>query len=68
MSKDSGPAFPGDMMWSEAGMSLRDYFAAHAPDSEITVSHSHNNYLGEVAKKRYEWADAMLAERDKGPA
>lgn len=66
------------------GMTLRDYFAAHAPQDAIdsligTSILSASNFLGltyeayssalhyvpAVAKARYMYADAMIAERSK---
>lgn len=78
--KDGGPAFArsigyGTLMVAgersnlevspQAGMTLRDYFAAHSgfPDK-------HSFGLGDTsvaidAARAYRWADAMLAERAK---
>ena len=93
--KDGGPAFPsefkfdhpnaGPMVEQSAGMSLRDYFAIHAPEptneqiSSIErreqAANPHNEpYANKVRRRgrqeiicslRYEYADAMLAEREK---
>jgi len=74
-SKDGGPAFPTEPntqpgVYVHHGMSLRDYFAAHAPWARA-------NFLGDpedvaiervaarMAKQAYAFADAMLAERSK---
>ena len=66
MSKpnDGGPAFPVGLL---PGMSLRDYFAGQAmggqladPDGEIDPKL--------IARWSYAYADAMLAEREKGRA
>lgn len=71
-AKDNGgDAFPVSAPTGiYAGMTLRDYFAAHAPWSPA-------NFLGDptdeavhkvaayMAKKAYAFADAMLAERSK---
>lgn len=72
---NGGPAFPHLDLYAGAGnsqptptqyngMSLRDYFAGQAlagylahPDSEINMTF--------VAKWAYQYADAMLAERQK---
>ena len=47
------------------GMSLRDYFAAHAPFGETVGKYGQS--LKEVndvdARNRYAWADAMLRAR-----
>lgn len=46
------------------GMTLRDYFAAKAMQAHIT---NNLNFRPEdVAKWAYEFADAMLAERERG--
>ena len=74
MSKhDGGPAYPatewssnGDPNcpaypnWNYPGMSLRDRFALEAMQFYVGRKISEN-----VAKKCYEMADAMLAERSK---
>lgn len=75
------PAFPQqcadalDVGMVNEGMSLRDYFAAHAIGAIISVtSAGHHTPKGEgnirelMAKDAYEIADAMLAEREKGGA
>ena len=71
---DGGPAFPVSWdMDGEAvaisGMSLRDYFAAKAMD---TLLHSSKVASGfgymepdDVARRAYEYADAMLKAREK---
>ena len=60
--QDGGPAFPcaQDVLRSDEGMSLRDWFAGQAlagmlanPDNHVT------------AATAYDFADAMLAERGK---
>ena len=93
---DGGSAFPrplsqnlhnGETAWEQDGMSLRDYFVAHAPAKEIddmvpsttkecaeilgiassdykTSAH----YAALLAILRYQWADAMIAEREKAPS
>jgi hypothetical protein len=68
--KDGGPVFPAQgAMFRETpheGMTLRDYFAAHAPISGFV-----NLYMGAdiksfeiAAAQSYLWADAMLKARD----
>lgn len=67
------PAFPkaGLDPWAkavevQAGMSLRDYFAAKAMDSLIAGAvRGHIDYgnEGDVARRAYEFADAMLKAR-----
>lgn len=61
--KDGGPAFPAhdmDAGFAQAGMSLRDYFAAKAMTFFVT-----QNNPKDCARYSYEFADAMLAERAK---
>ena len=65
-----GPAFPihPDMAArlgcinseSDAGMTLRDYFAAKAMQALVE-----DNYFNVTAKKAYEMADAMLKAREQ---
>lgn len=76
--KDGGPAFPVQdaATWQAHGMTLRDYFAAHATEQDIQA-------YGEFIRKevfrfghpvelsddwrvtaRYMHADAMLEERE----
>jgi len=84
MSKDNGgPAFPihpgaamdGQLVRETQGMTLRDYFAAHAP---ITLQDAiwAMQQIGETVKTgeelitffaqlRLAYADAMLKEREK---
>lgn len=59
--KDGGPAYPTFREHDEIGMSLRDYFAAHAPGAVQTMEISDN------AQWRYEYADAMLKAREAKP-
>lgn len=61
-----GPAFPiaaGGAL--EDGMTMRDFFAAHAL-AGLVVGRS--MYPIEWAEAAYEMADAMLAAREKGGA
>ncbi len=71
---DGGPAFPAAALtgkyhetvqaWS-GGMTLRDYFAAAALTG-IFVTDPHNEFGAKTAATMaYQYADAMLAERDK---
>ena len=73
-----GPAFPGpeidDGIPMEAGMTLRDYFAAKAMQAGynelLTSAHrSAAEYMllnvDEVAQHAYRMADAMIAARKK---
>lgn len=74
-SNDGGPAFPGSISIDSLdglnhgppGMSLRDYFAAHATGDDISAY-----LMVEVGSKvislpreqaKYAYADAMLAAR-----
>ena len=81
MSKinDGGPAFPrvgegfGNPEHDAPGMSLRDWFAGQAlvgmlshPGCEVMGSYHNNCDEKGVASVAYAYADAMLAEREKG--
>jgi hypothetical protein len=65
-----GPAFPQTPASYSAddaqGMSLRDYFAAHAPGvgDNMMWSQGESSVAIEAARA-YRWADAMLKERAK---
>lgn len=70
MSKpDGGQAFPLSVAYREPGMSLRDYFAAQAMAACVGADSSTNQNYGanpeKVATYAYEFADAMLKEREK---
>lgn len=71
-----------DKPYIQNGMTLRDYFAIHAPTDELPIKDTIDfcaSYIGierekynvimdyrkVVAKARYEFADAMLAERSR---
>jgi len=58
---DGGSAFPSECL---DGMSLLDYFAAHAP-AGITVNHKHVSSIDEDAAARYEWAEGMILQKRK---
>lgn len=66
--KDGGPAFaamgigPAGDVYHEPGMSLRDWFAGQA----IPLAVAFHNNPANAAKWCFEYADAMLAEREKG--
>lgn len=73
---DGGPAFPTDHSTNseytsiEGGMSLRDYFAAHALSGIIASLRETGVSVGgvvfaEEATTAYAFADAMLKERSK---
>ena len=64
-----GPAFPtgtgGNTPYSN-GMTLRDYFAAKALPTAIKEVEDAGTYnLADVAAIAYQYADAMLKERDE---
>ncbi len=80
---DGGPAFPrpaseytkngtlpdgNDAVAEQAGMTLRDYFAAKAMQGLLASDDPTGPFYSakEVAEFSYEQADAMLAERGKG--
>lgn len=53
----------------QKGLTLRDYFAIHAPTEEVTKNHPEcnaANYYETIIKQRYIYADTMLLERQKG--
>ena len=59
--EDGGPAFPSA---NNPGMSLRDYFAAKALPTAIKEVEDAGTYnLADVAAIAYQYADAMLKER-----
>ena len=75
MRDDGGPAFPlcrteadGRNDCLSMGMSLRDWFAGHATEEDVTywleiMLINKNSVTREEAK--YMYADAMIAERSK---
>lgn len=73
---DGGPAFAHGASkvidFAQRGMSLRDYFAAHAPTADPIVLGSWQDaeqqraIYGSCAENAYLWADAMLRAREKG--
>ena len=72
MSADGGPAFPVVFEDSKSyyGMCLRDYFAAFAMHALVKHDSTHGNEFGwtpakDVAKFAYNYADAMLAQREE---
>ena len=61
-----GPAFPAhhfDLAEGEHGMTLRDYFAAQAMQALIE---KYDESPVEISLEAYEFADAMLKEREAG--
>ncbi len=76
MKHDGGPAFPVPSNTLQmlpdktllSGMTLRDYFAAHAPQPPVTWRggewmQSGTNALAAYIAWRWYYADTMLAER-----
>lgn len=75
---DGGPAFPcyeknddGECIFNSIGMSLRDWLAGHGLPACVSRCHPSERFDDETfaqmfARKAYELADAMLAERQKG--
>lgn len=72
----NGSAFPSHGSMGErveSGMTLRDYFAAKAMQGMISSGTGYSIYKEKevitgpraMAPKAYEYADAMLAEREK---
>lgn len=62
MKDEIETAFP----WThgDAGMTLRDYFAAKALQALISNSQS-DGFVGEYARTAYRYADEMLATREE---
>lgn len=72
--KTGGPAFPAEITEQfycmgpqskkvqHPGMTLRDYFAAHAPATSTDM------LLTEHCAYRYRYADAMIAAREAAPS
>lgn len=66
----SGSEFDGEQ-FADMGMSLRDYFAAHALQvvaaklKDIYPNESSESYCQRMAHGAYAVADAMLEEREK---
>ena len=69
-----GPAFPGlhpskECHYQDAGMTLRDYFAAKAMQGMLAANGDSNGYLEyeeeTVAANSYKLADAMLKAREQ---
>jgi hypothetical protein len=59
---DGGPAFPDDR-W-QAGMTLRDYFAAAALQGLMAEYDPEDELEQHIAKWSYKAADAMLKARE----
>lgn len=74
MSNDGGPAFPvlrenerGGLFMAASGMTLRDYFAAAALTGILSENMELCDSYGQAGKRAYDFADAMLAEREVKP-
>jgi len=77
---DGGPAYPAwsteEPFFIQGGMTLRDYFAAHATESDISAlvfsreleAMSPEEYIAARCAARYQHADAMLRERERKPS
>ena len=63
-TNDGGPAFPivSDDLCAP-GMTLRDYFAAAALQGMLAYYHGYGSFY--AAGSAYQYADAMLAERNR---
>lgn len=70
-TKDGGPAFPRDERFlGHNGMSLRDWFAAHAPEMPSKwygLRPAGEPVMASMAAWRFAFADAMLAARETAP-
>jgi hypothetical protein len=66
--KNGGPAFPacGEAWTNDTmGMTLRDWFAGQALSGMMANSYYHESGIVPI-KDCYHFADAMIAEREKG--
>ena len=69
ITDDGGPAFPNsvqpDFQYAEAGMTIRDFFAAHVASGMAAFSGTAGVSYGpgDIAGRSYEVADAMLKAR-----
>lgn len=61
------PGMQGAIRSYKDGMSLRDFFAAHALTGILASPHLVADDRAAIAKACYEAADDMLAERAKAP-
>jgi len=67
MKDIGGPAFPHSRLGSDAdGMTLRDYFAAKALQG-LLAHPEVGGKVWEFVELAYEYADAMLKERNQCP-
>ncbi|PJN96852.1 hypothetical protein CNY89_00135 [Amaricoccus sp. HAR-UPW-R2A-40] len=71
----------GSGLYPDPGMSMRDWFAGNAPVTAENVTYAMGSTIWDLSSEsgraaffavmallRYEYADAMLAERQKGVA
>jgi len=71
---ENPPAFPNSVptgfQYAHDGMTLRDWFAGQIVNGMVAYSGTVgvNFGPGDIAKRSYEVADAMLAERSRGEA
>lgn len=63
MNENKELAFPAPE-WSKPGMTLRDYFAAAALQGMCAAT-DRNGSCACYASEAYEFADAMMAKREK---
>lgn len=77
---DGGPAFPSPAVYdpsreqvhaasaygADPGMTLRDYFAAHAPEvpADFDWANMECNIVERLVRWKWHYADAMLKARD----
>lgn len=61
-NETGGPAFPYNRSQELEGMTLRDYFAAHAPNPPDTWKAKKDEYEN-IIEWRWAYADAMLEAR-----
>ena len=66
---DGGPAFPRPMVAAAPGMTLRDWFATHATEADITAILDPQHWSQNITRyeARYIHADAMLKVREVKP-
>lgn len=63
MTNTGGPAFPGATYYGPfAGMTLRDYFAAHAPEPHKNWHGGERNF-SDLIEWRWHYADTMIKAR-----
>ena len=66
--EDGGAAFPvndGPKYDQHLGMSLRDYFAGQVANECLALGARAKASVMEIAEAAYEYADAMIAAREK---